>query len=369
MRPESNADRSEHGRSPPFNAALLHFHRECIRHRFAFAAASVTLYAALMLVLGSGLGVSSNFFVILPLIAAALGFGSPGGIIAGALGLPANLLVFEILGHPEFSPASKLMAEVSGLTLGLALGLLSDYFEEVGREIRRRESVEDSLREALAEKELLLRELQHRVKNNLNVMKSLVMLQRSRSRNPEFIETADELVGRIFAMAMVHDRLYGDSEAGKVGLGDYVSSLTEHLASSLGIDESRIARKIDARGRTLSSESAMPLGLIVNEVFMNAAKHAKTEDRPYPSISVALVADGPEYRLTIEDDGPGPSGGEISGLGMKLIASLSANLSGSASLSPIMDGGRVAGTRFELSWREGAAPGEAEPPPPGRTRS
>jgi len=345
-------------RERPFNITILHLHRECVRHRYLLLSASAAIYAAAIVAFAPGLGVSSNYFIILPLIAAALGFGSPGGLVAGALGLPANLILFGLLGHPEFSPASKALAELSGLIVGLSLGLLSDYFAEVGLEIRRRESVEESLREALAAKELLLRELQHRVKNNLNVMKSLVMLQRSRSSDPNFIAAADELVGRIFAMALVHDRLYGDTESGSIDLGEYLFALTKNIASSLGIDESDISRRIESRGRRLPAGAAMSLGLVINEVFMNASKYARTESRPHPSIFVSLETEGDQYRLAIEDDGPGPANADP-GLGMKLVASLAASLGGSAELTPVMEGSATVGTRFQLSWREGAARAES----------
>lgn len=344
---------TEHVR--PFNVSILHLHGECVKHRHILLFSAVAIYAGAVFALAPGLGVSSNYFVIIPLLAAALGFGSPGGIVAGALGLPANLLMYNILGHPEFSPASKVIAELSGIVLGLSLGLLSDYFAEVSLEIRRRQGVEESLREALATKELLLRELQHRVKNNLNVMKSMVMLQKSRSSNPDFTEAADELIGRIFAMALVHDRFYGDAGMDSVDLGEYLVSLTMNIALSLGLDESKITRRIDSRGFRLPADAAMPLGLIVNEVFMNTAKYAKTNTHPQPSISISLDIEGGECRLTIEDDGPGPSADATPGLGMKLIASLASNLGGSATLSSAGDNGAPAGTRFVLIWRDNPA--------------
>ena len=160
------------------------------------------IYAALVWCSGSALGVSNNYFVILPLLASAFAFKLPGGIAAGALALPANLALFALMGHPEFSPASKIMAEMAGLIFGLAVGFLADYFGKVEAEIESRIATEESLRAVLAEKEILLREIHHRVRNNLNIIKSLVQLQKSRSSNPEFIEAADELIGRIFAIAL-----------------------------------------------------------------------------------------------------------------------------------------------------------------------
>jgi two-component sensor histidine kinase len=344
--------RLEAGRGVPFNAALLHAHGEIVKRRFLLLAAAIAAYAAIMLAFGDSLQDSINYFVFMPLIIAALGFGSPGGIIAGALGLPANLFFFHVLGHPEFSPTNKLIAELFGIAVGLSLGLLADYFGEIGREMRRREDIEGSLRDTLAEKELLLRELHHRVKNNLNVMKSLVQLQQSRSSDPAFIKAADDLVGRIFAMALVHDQLYGDPGEGACELGPYVASLARNLTSSLGFDPARVRLADASKGRRLTVDAAMPLGLIMNEVITNAAKYARTAANPDPSVFVSLEANGPEYRLAIEDNGPGPSARTESGLGMKLVASLAAHIGGSTELSAIEGPSGPAGTRFELRWRE-----------------
>ncbi len=344
--------RLEIERDEPFNAAILHIHHALVRRRHLMLAVSLVVYAAVVILLGTTLEISSNYFIIIPLIAAAFGFGLPGGIVMGALGLPSNLLLFAIIGHPEYSPASKIIAEFSGVILGLALGLLAEYFGEIGREMRRRENVETSLRQALEEKELLLRELQHRVKNNLNVMQSLVMLQKSRSSDPAFIEAADELIARIFAMAHVHDRLFGSAGAGSIDLKEYLEGLTRDIAYSLGIEEARIRRALHSKGRKIPSDTAMPLGLIVNEVFMNAVKHAKNEPGSSPHISVSLEVDGPDYLLTIEDDGPGPQSPAASGLGMKIVASLAVNIGGSSRLVPVGTHDGSAGSRFELRWRD-----------------
>jgi two-component sensor histidine kinase len=344
--------RLEIERDKPFNAAVLHIHHELVRRRYLLLSLALVVYAAIVLSLGTVLEVSSNYFIIIPLLAAAFGFGLPGGIIMGALGLPSNLLLFAILGHPEYSPASKIIAEFSGVTLGLALGLLAEYFGEIGREIRRRANVESSLRDALEEKELLLRELQHRVKNNLNVIQSLVMLQKSRSNDPVFIDASDELIARIFAMAHVHDRLFGVTGSGSIDLKDYLEGLTRDIAYSLGIDETRITRTILTRGESVSSDTAMPLGLIVNEVFMNIVKHARIGPDSSPRITVSLELDRGEYTLRIEDDGPGLQDSSSSGLGMKLVTSLAANIGAYSSFAAISSETGMIGSRFELRWRE-----------------
>ncbi len=337
-----------------------------IRYRYASLAVAVATYAAVMLATGRSLGVSSNYFVIGPVISIALGFGVAGGFVAGLLALPANLAIFYLLGHPEFSPASKLIAELSGLTVGLLCGRLAEYFREVEREIKKRMATEEALRGALEEKELLLREINHRVKNNLNVIKSLVQLQRNRSEYPAFLEAADELIGRIFAISLVHDQLNKDEDVSTVDPALYIEALVDNLASGLGFDESRIGLSMDSGGRLIPVDAAISLGLIVNEVLTNAVKHASPGREGLPSIRLAFGLSEGQYQLVITDDGPGPATGADQagggyanpereglgqgGLGLMLVRSLARNLGGAASLSAIEGEDGVEGARFELAF-------------------
>jgi two-component sensor histidine kinase len=343
-----------------------------VRHRYPSLLLSIAVYAAAVILSGNALQVSANYFILLPVLVAAMCFGTVGGLVAGALGLPANLLLFWMLGHPEYSPASKLVAELSGIVLGLACGRLADYFRRMEREIRKRIATEEALRSALAEKQLLLRELHHRVKNNLSVIKSLVQLQRNRSKDPAFLEAADELIGRIFAISLVHDQLDTDRSLAMVELGSFMKALVRNLEGGLGLEESAVRLDIDVDGCALQIEAATSLGLIVNEVLTNALKHAsRSEDEAgatlvgqgaKPSIQLSLklenLPDGAHYRLVIVDDGPGPK--EVSpsagGLGLKLVRALARNLGGKAKLEAIVAmpwGDREAdreavGARFEL---------------------
>jgi len=324
-----------------------------IRYRYASLLVAVALYASAILASGRALGVSSNYFVIEPVIVAALGFGTRGGLVAGLLGLPANLLLYGILGHPEFSPASKPIAEVSGLVVGFFFGRLADYFRVLEREIRKRIAIEAALRSTLEEKELLLRELHHRVKNNLAVMISLVRLQRGRSSNPEFLEAADQLTSRIFAISLAHDQLYRDRELAAVDPSRYIEALVANLASGLGLEASRIGLSMDTEGRLIPVDAAISLGLIVNEVLMNALKHASSGTGGRPSIRLSLSAEGEEYRLAICDDGPGPgkAGEDAPGtLGLKLVRALAQGLGGRTDLSPIDGKAGPIGARFELTF-------------------
>jgi two-component sensor histidine kinase len=322
-----------------------------VRYRYVSLAVAVSAYVATILLFGNSLAVSSNYFVLIPVIAAALGFGAWAGLAAGALALPANLLLFSALAHPDYSPASKLIAEISGIGVGFTFGCLADYFVKVESEIRRRISTEEALRDALAEKGLLLRELNHRVKNNLNVIKSLVQLQRNRSKDPVFLEASDELIGRIFAISLVHDQLTKEQTLSMVDPVEYIEALVGNIESAFGLDRSSVELELDAGGRAIEMEAATSLGLIVNEVLTNSIKYAAPKRDGKPSIRLSFRADDACYRLVIVDDGPGPASvPNERGLGLKLVRSLARNLGGSASLEAEKGEGGPIGARFELTF-------------------
>ncbi len=340
-------------------------------HRVASNLVAAGLYAAVILAFGPALAVSSNYAVMLPLAVAALTYGLVGGTVAGILGLPANLLLFSLIGHPEFSPASKLIAEISGVTLGVLLGLLGDYFKRLDAEIDKRAVTELSLRKAVADRELLLAELHHRVKNNLNVVISLVRLQRNRSDDPAFVEAANELTRRIFAIALVHDRLYRSAHSPGVDPSDYVPALVKEIASFYNGKGVHIAAEIEAGLGVMPIDTAVSIGLFINEAVTNAMKHA-FDGVDDPRVKVTLGRADGDCVLRVADNGRGLSGtadGEAakpdgeSGLGMKILMVLAQGLRGTFSVSS------PGGTSFVLRFPENAETGHGsggsrQGPPP-----
>jgi len=358
---------------PPFSrldGLLSRLHRGFIkRYPIACMLLATAFYVALVLVLGGRLAISSNYAVIVPVLMAALCFELPGGVVAGFLGLPANLLLFAILGHPEFSPASKPIAELSGIVVGTASGYLAEYFSKLEAEIETRIATEEALREVLASRELLLQELNHRVKNNLNVIKSLAQLQRNRSGDPDFLAAVDDLVGRIFSISLVHEQLYGSKEPASVDAGEYIATLAANVVSSFPRREPpvRLECSVARPGMRISADQATPLGLIANEVLTNALRHAFRDGAepgpPPPTISVRFLEEGGDYLLSIEDNGRGCSEVDTKGLGTRIVKALCDQLGGRMKLEPIAGGGAAdlsngaaegraprEGTRFELRF-------------------
>jgi len=316
---------------------------------------SIVIYAGIMLLFGERLAISSNYFVILPILIASLCYGLLGGILAGILGLPANLFFFYILGHPEFSPASKVIAEIFGIIVGLFFGYLADYFRKLDLEIKRRYLTERQLRKTLEEKEILLQEVHHRVKNNLNIVKSIVNLQKNRSENPEFIEASERLNQRIYAIAMIHEKLCQDYERtappldlvldGKIDLYNYLFALMESILAGLGAENLIFSFPPPReRIRTLA-DSASFLGLILNEVVTNSITHA-FKDVTEPKLYINLEGRGNSFHLSVSDNGLGFNPDKREGLGLKIIRVLSEHLQGEINYD------FNSGTSFRLNWKE-----------------
>lgn len=327
-----------------------------VRWRIASLALSICLYAGIVLGFGERLAISNNYFVALPVLVAALCYSVPGGLAAGLLGLPSNLLLFAVIGHPEYSPASKLIAECFGTILGLSLGYVAHNFRMYEKEIRRRVETEKSLSVALQAKDLLLKELNHRVKNNLSVIKSIAQLQRNRSCDPEFVRSVDRLVQRIQAIALVYERLYGTgANEAAVDPERYLGGLIANLTASYSDTGVDIVHSVRVDGRLLDPEEATCLGLIVNEALTNSIKYA-TGGRLDPAIFIGLDQIDGEYRLIVRDNGPGfdPGASESGGgLGLRMIRALAHQLDGRVSFDKAEAQTRAQGAQLELRWPVG----------------
>lgn len=311
------------------------------RYKITIALLSWALYAALVVVAGPTLQVSANYLIILPLLATSVSFGLPGGLLAGAFGLPANLALFQLIGHPEYSPASKPMAELSGLVLGSALGYLSDFYRKMERERALRKATERELRDALAARDLLFKELNHRVKNNLNLVLSIISLQERRAATAELRRGLGELSGRVKALSLVHEQLYRKADISAVDVRDYLKTLVDGVRRAAGDPGLPPVISLDCPSRELPMELAAPLGLIVNEALTNAFKHAGGRAEPL-GVAISLRSEPESLALEISDDGDGTidaPAAHAGSLGIKLIEGLAGQLGGGASYS--REGGRT----------------------------
>ncbi len=221
------------------------------------------------------------------------------------------------------------------------------------RDSSERIRLEQKIRASLEEKEVLLKEVHHRVKNNLQVISSLLHLQSQHTTDPASVLMFRASQDRVRSMALIHERLYRSRDLAQVDFTDYLEGLATHLFSSHGVDADRIQLAVDVHGVKLSIDAAIPCGLLLNELISNCLKHAfQGRDRGRIRIEMLPVGEG-DIRLSVSDDGVGlppsiePQSGET--FGMQLIADLVDQLHGKAQV--IRDGG----TTFRITFPKGAA--------------
>jgi two-component sensor histidine kinase len=190
-----------------------------------------------------------------------------------------------------------------------------------------------------------LKEVHHRVKNNLQVVCSLLDLQSQYSHDPATVEMFRENQHRVRSMAMVHERLYRSQELANVDFADYIENLSNYLFRSYQID-GRISLEVKVHGVRLSIERAVPCGLLVNELVSNCLKHAfKGREHGRIRIELRTVAED-EILLAVSDDGVGLSPsiepGTTASFGMQLVEALVNQLHGKVSID------RKAGTTIRI---------------------
>lgn len=209
---------------------------------------------------------------------------------------------------------------------------LAEANRHLESEIAERSRAEEQVTASLREKEILLREIHHRVKNNLQVISALLHLQSDSVQDEASLSLFRVSQERIKAMALVHEKLYKSRDLASIDFGEYVENLTRHLASSYVEDPDRIVVKADAGSFSLDIEEAIPCGLIINELISNSLKHAFPDGRG-GEITVACHADR-DGTVTVEvrDNGIGmPEGLDLldtETLGLQIVAMLVRQLRG-----------------------------------------
>jgi two-component sensor histidine kinase/CheY-like chemotaxis protein len=216
------------------------------------------------------------------------------------------------------------------------------------RDAKRR--AEERIRASLREKEVLLQEIHHRVKNNLQVVSSLLGLQSKRTKDAEVREMLRNTQNRIKSMALIHEKLYQAESMARIDFADYLRSLLSHLHVSHAVNGQDVLLKADVEDVPVSIDIAVPCGLMINELVTNALKHAFPEGRR-GEISVGLQAEaGQQLVLTVTDNGVGfPKDFDIrdpASLGLQLVNGMTHQLGGTLELV----GGH--GTTFRISFQE-----------------
>jgi PAS domain S-box-containing protein len=221
------------------------------------------------------------------------------------------------------------------------------------RDITERKLVETRLRASLQEKEVLLKEIHHRVKNNLQIVSSMLNLQVDQLADPEALALFKESQTRVRSIALFHEKLYQSKDLARVDIADYLKGLATDLFATYGVNPDEIALDLDTDDVPIGVDAAISCGLIVNELVSNALKHAFPDGRT-GTVRVALHQDGDAVMLEVSDDGVGiPEGLDFrnpSTLGLKLVCILTEQVRGSIALE------RQPGTRFLIGFGLGVWP-------------
>lgn len=202
----------------------------------------------------------------------------------------------------------------------------------ITRDITELKKVENQLKSSLEEKEVLLREIHHRVKNNMQIISSLLNLQSRYLNDEKTVNVLNESRNRVKSMAMVHEELYRSRDLSKIDFADYIQRLLSGLFSSYGVDKNVIKPEINVENIFLNINMAVPCGLIINELVSNSLKHAFLQGQN-GKISIKFYPNGKKYVLKVADNGTGfPENIDFENtktLGLQLVNTLVKQLSGS----------------------------------------
>ena len=213
-------------------------------------------------------------------------------------------------------------------------------------EINHREALENQLRASLREKDVLLDEIHHRVKNNLQIISSMLGLKANRIKNNELRTVVADMQSRIQSLSLVHEKLYRSENFAEVDIGDYFGSLVNSLVGTYTDQDREITVHVDTDEIQLSIDVAVPCALIVNELITNSLKYAFVGKQTGAVRVVMRVCDKTSYRLEVSDDGVGiPDDAALESgntLGFRIVKVLTGQIGGTLRV------GRKQGTKFIL---------------------
>ena len=204
-------------------------------------------------------------------------------------------------------------------------------------ELTKRIQTEETLRKAISEKEFLMRELNHRVKNNLSMILSMISLQQETIESESFRSALEDLDGRIRSFSLLHEMLYKSPDTTNIRLDIYIGNIVREMFESLRNPDSGAVLETEIEALELPFQSALYLGLIASEALTNAMKYAlDNRGAGFIAISVKALPEG-AIELRVRDDGPGfrPGLNPMLGdsLGLKLIRLLTTELKGKLSFN------------------------------------
>jgi PAS domain S-box-containing protein len=216
------------------------------------------------------------------------------------------------------------------------------------RDITQRKQAETQLQTSLEEKNVLLKEIHHRVKNNLQTISSLLKLQATKVQDAGVIEALRESQNRVIAMALVHEKLYQSPSLARINVADYLNNLIEEIINSYGAGTRHIQLQVEVATIELEIDTIIPCGLIINELLSNALTHAFPGDRSGTIHIQFTQSSKNHYLLTVSDNGIGVpetiNFQNTTSLGLQLVFLLTQQLQGNVELE------RENGTTFTIQF-------------------
>jgi two-component sensor histidine kinase len=230
-----------------------------------------------------------------------------------------NVVWREIFLNPIFDELGNLV-EVAG----------------IGLDITEKKLANEQIHNSLQEKEVLLKEVHHRVKNNLQVISSILNLQSSYVKDQSTLNILKESQDRIKSMAFIHESLYQTKDFSSINFSEYVVNLSQNLLHSYSSLEHEIKLNLDIQNVFLNLDLAIPCGLIINEIVSNALKYAFVDKKEDAEIMIKMHLKGENLHLQIKDNGKGlPKHIDYrntESLGLQLVVTLVDQLNGSIEL-------------------------------------
>ncbi len=227
----------------------------------------------------------------------------------------------------------------------------TDHIIGIVQDITERKRAEEEIAETLKEKETLLQEVHHRVKNNMQVIISLLRLQGRKTDDKRYTQMLQESQGRIRTMALVHEKLYQSRSLAKINSHEYIKSLANEVYRSYGVNISKIRLKTDIEDVALNIEDAIPCGLIINELLSNSMKYAFPHDEEGEICISFCSKNKDKMELIVSDNGAGlPEGLDYRStgtMGLELVRTLVEHqLEGKIELD------RSEGTRYHIVFKK-----------------
>ncbi len=219
----------------------------------------------------------------------------------------------------------------------------------VVRDVTERMRTEEQIRASLKEKEVMLKEIHHRVKNNLQVISSLLSIQSRYLADPRDAKLFQESQDRVKSMALVHEKLYQSSDIASIDFSSYIERLVTNLFRSYSGNNGNVNLHMDIKDIFLNVDTAVPCGLIVNELVTNALKYAFPGGRD-GTVTVSMRIEGDCYVLEVSDDGVGMAAGfdieKSQSLGLQLVTMLASQIDGKIKTDTSK------GTRYTITFRK-----------------